>query len=81
MAAQPELFSPHPGTPAGRPETEARPPAIVLPLRRTDAQGRKLVDQTSGDRLGPAGGLLMGLGLGAILWLGLGLLAWEFFRH
>ena len=79
MAAQPEIF-PHYGPPS-RLDADIRIAAEVLPFRRTDAQGRKLVDETSGDRLGPAHGLIIGLALGATIWIGLALLAWEFFRH
>ncbi len=77
MAARPEVFIRNPGAPLVNADAEARPIAMVLPLRRTDSHGRKLVDQTSGDRLGPAQGLVIGLALGATFWLGLGLLAWK----
>ncbi len=77
MAALPEVFSTRSGVPSVRSDADARLAAVVLPLRRTDAQGRRLVDETSGDRLGPIHGLLIGLGSGAVLWLALGLLLWE----
>ena len=78
MAAQPEIASSRAELSATL-DAELRPAAIVLPLRKRDAQGHKLVDETSGDRLGPAHGLILGLSLGAIFWLALGLLAWRIF--
>ena len=81
MAAQPEMFPAYANAPAPRPVADIRPEAIVLPLLRTDRQGRKLVDETSGDRLGPAQGLLIGLALGVVLWVGLGILAWTAWHH
>ena len=81
MAARPEVFERHPsGTPEAY-DADARPAAIVLPLRRTDSQGRTLVGETSGHRLGPAQGLSIGLALGAAFWLGLAALTWVFFHH
>ncbi len=81
MAARPEVFTRHPGAPPVSPDSELRPAALVLPLRRTDSQGRKLVDQTSGDRLGPAQGLVIGLVLSAAFWLAIVALAWAATRH
>ncbi len=78
MAAQPEPFvvlSPDlPGelVPAGR-------TAAILPLRRVHADGRPVINEAAGDRLGPARGLLLGLLLGAAMWLALGALAWLMF--
>ncbi len=81
MAARPEVFTRQAGVHPVHADADARPAAIVLALRRTDSQGRKLVDETSGDRLGPAQGLVIGLALGAMFWLTLGLLAWGVFQR
>ncbi len=80
MAAQPESVT-RPGVSSLRDTAAGRPAATVLPLRPMDAHGRKLPERTSGDRLGPARGLVLGLGMGAVLWIGLGMLAWEFLAH
>ena len=82
MAAQPDMFA-HSSGPAQarRGEPEPRRSALVLPLRSIDANGLRLIEQTSGDRLGPARGVLLGLALGAALWAGIGVLAWEILRY
>ena len=80
MAARPEVFTRQSGVHSLQTDADARPAAIVLALRRTDSQGRKLVGETSGDRLGPAQGLVIGLALGAVFWLTLWLLAWGVFH-
>ncbi len=81
MAARLEVFTRQAETHPLQADADARPAAILLPLRRTDSQGRKLVGETSGDLLGPARGLVIGLALGAVFWLILGLLAWGAFYH
>ena len=54
--------------------------AAILPLRRLTADGRSAMEEASGDRLGSARGLLLGLCLGAGLWVAIGLLAWLMLR-
>ena len=78
MAAQPEfLLSP----------TWARPgdmgpmrTAAIVSLWRSTSDGHRIIDQTSGSRLGPAQGLMLGLMIGASLWLAIGLTAWLVLR-
>ena len=79
MAARSDAFTRLTGAPPST-EADARPAAVILPLRRTDPLGRKLVDETSGDRLGPARGLVIGLALSAGMWACLGILTWASFR-
>jgi len=54
---------------------------IILPWRPVSSStGEPVSDRTSGGRLGPARGLLLGLVAGAAIWGTLGVAAWMFFR-
>ncbi len=59
----------------------ARPSATILRLRGPESQADRLIERTSGDRLGPAQGLVTGLCLGAVLWAGVAALAWKFLLY
>jgi hypothetical protein len=77
MAAQPDQYADQRPHRLAEPETGSS--ATILPLNRL--HDHTLQDaETSGQRLRPARGLMLGLSLGAVLWAGIFLLAWEFFR-
>ena len=57
-----------------------RPAAVVIPMPRLTADGHPMIDHAAGGRLGPARGILFGIGVGLVLWAGLLSLAWRVFH-
>ena len=45
-----------------------QPRALVLPMRPVSAKGRTVIIEASGDRVGPARGIVLGLTFGLALW-------------
>jgi hypothetical protein len=75
MAAQPDQYAdPRPHRLA---EPESGSSATILPLNRAGDHTLHAA-QTTGQRLRPARGLMVGLSLGAVLWAGIIAVAWKF---
>ena len=68
MAAQPEPTTRVWDLNRGEAQASGKPSAMVLPMRPAAAKGRTVITEASGDRAGPARGLVLGLALGLSLW-------------
>ena len=80
MAAKAETLRPPTGAASESSIVLNRPGAVVLPMPRVNSDGYPMIDHAAGGRLGPARGVLVGLGVGLALWAGLLSLAWRVFH-
>ena len=71
MAAQPEPTTRVWDLTSGTAQAAGKPAATVLPMRLAAAKGRTVITEASGDRLGSARGLVLGLACGLVLWAGI----------
>ncbi len=71
MAAQPEPTTRAWDLARGEAQAAGKPSALVLPMRLAAARGRTVITEASGDRVGPARGLVVGLACGLVLWAGI----------
>ena len=68
MAASPEPTTGVWTLPGVEAHAGGQPRARVLPMRPASAKGRAVITETSGDRVGPARGIVLGLTFGLGLW-------------
>ena len=71
MAAQPEPSTGAWNLARDKAHVAVQPSALVLPMRPAAAKGRTVSTQASGDRVGPARGVVLGLAFGLVLWAGI----------
>ncbi len=69
MAALPEPTTGVWTVPGIEAHVGGQPRALVLPMRPVSARGRAVITETSGDRVGPARGIVLGLTFGLALWV------------
>ena len=81
MAAQAEAYLTLPASDAAESVAGlSRQIAVVLPMPRITVDGHPMIDHAAGGRLGPARGMMIGVGVGVALWGGLLSLAWRLFH-